>query len=104
MDDWFNAKGSAGRVDVVALLDSGAGVLLHEIVGLGAFVSMGLTRDGGALGITVTADGQKRRDYFRDAESAAEWLGGAAEFLGGGRSGSPPLTGSTRTPKGPRAA
>lgn len=104
MGDWFSEDGSAGRVDVIALLDSGAGVLLHEVVGLGAFVSMGLTRDGGALGITVTSDGQKRRGYFRDVDSAAEWLGGAVEFLGHGRGGSSPVTGSTRTPKGPRAA
>jgi hypothetical protein len=31
-------------------------------------------------------------------------LGGAVEFLGHGRGGSSPVTGSTRTPKGPRAA
>lgn len=73
-DDWFDKAGNGGRVDVVALLDSAAGDGLAELVACGALVSIGLTRDGGALGITVTVDGRWRREYFRDADELVSWM------------------------------
>jgi hypothetical protein len=83
MSDWFEGSGSGGLVDVPALFDSVASERLFAVVALGALVSVGLTRDGGALGITVTSDGRWRREYFRDPEAAAAWLDGAAAALGG---------------------
>ncbi len=75
MDDWFDGGGASGsKVDVPALLDSDAGGALGELVALGALVSLGTTRDGGALGVTVTVDGRWRREYFRDSESLALWM------------------------------
>lgn len=74
-EDWFDA-GSSASLDVAALLDSKAGELLNEVVGCGALLSLGLTSDGGALGITVTVDGRWRREYFRSADDLADWLAG----------------------------
>lgn len=74
-DDWFSGSGGGGnRIDVRALLDSDGGEGLGVLVEAGALVSMGLTRDGGALGVTVTVDGRWRREYFRDAEDLATWV------------------------------
>jgi hypothetical protein len=56
------------------MLDSKATNLLGEICGHGALVGLGTTRDGGALGVTVTVDGSYRREYFRDAEELVAWL------------------------------
>lgn len=57
-----------------ALLDSAGGEGLHLLVAAGALVSLGVTRDGGALGVTVTVDGRWRREYFRDAEELQVWV------------------------------
>ena len=74
MTDWLDAQLAAGALDVPALLDGKAGELLHEMAGAGALVSLGLTGDGGALGVTITVDGRWRREYFRDSEALADWL------------------------------
>ena len=74
MSDWFDAGGTGAALDVPALLDSGVYDLVSTAVGLGALVSLGVTSDGGALGVTVTVDGRWRREYFRDAEAAMAWL------------------------------
>lgn len=83
MSDWFNGQGSGVPVDVEAIFDSRVPSLLGEVVSLGALVGISRTRDGGALGITVTNDGRWRREYFRDADSASDWLLGAVAALGG---------------------
>jgi len=80
MSDWFDGSGSAGSIDVVALLDSG-GDAVAELVRLGALVSVGLTSDGGALGLTVTLDGRWRREYFRETEALIDWLKGAIDAV-----------------------
>ena len=72
-DDWFEA-GSSAHIDVGSLLDSKAGELLNEVVGSGALLSLGLTSDSGALGVTVTVDGRWRREYFRSADDLSDWL------------------------------
>lgn len=73
-NDWFDGGGAGKRVDVVALLDGAAGDALHELVSIGALVGLGLTSDGGALGVTITVDGRWRREYFRDVDELVEWL------------------------------
>lgn len=74
MDDWFDAGRAGQRCDVVAMLDSDAGSAVAELVSLGALVSLGITSDGGALGVTVTVDGRWRREYFRGSEELVCWL------------------------------
>jgi hypothetical protein len=74
MPDWFDEGGSGSAVDVIAMLDSGASDGLNAMVALGALVSLGITSDGGALGVTVTVDGRWRREYFRESEALTDWL------------------------------
>lgn len=81
MGDWLDAGGIGDAIDVPALLDSAAGRLIYEVAGYGALVGIGLTGDGGALGITITVDGRYRREYFRSAEDLADWLGGGLDDI-----------------------
>lgn len=74
MSNFFDGGANGARVDVAALLDSRASDLLGVAVQGGALVSLGLTRDGGALGVTVTVDGRWNREYHRDADSLVDWL------------------------------
>lgn len=78
---WFDEAGNGQAVDVPALMDSGVPEVLWRIVTAGALVSIGRTSDGGALGLTITLDGRWRREYFRDAEEATDWLLKAAEAV-----------------------
>lgn len=75
MSDWFEGEGGGAGVDVMAMLD-GLHVMEHfgSLVALGALVAMGTTRDGGALGVTITVDGRWRREYFRDGAELEAWL------------------------------
>lgn len=61
-------------VDVGALLDATACEYFASLVASGALVSVYRTRDGGALGVTVTYDSESEKEYFRLAEELAEWL------------------------------
>lgn len=74
MPDWFDDGGSGSPVDVAAVLDGQCTGVLWDCVAMGALVSLGLTSDGGALGVTVTVDGRWRRQYVRTEEDLAEWL------------------------------
>lgn len=74
MPDWLDAGGQGTRCDVPAMFDSKVPELIATLVGLGALVSLGVTSDGGALGVTVTVDGRWRREYFRDGEALEEWV------------------------------
>lgn len=81
MPDWFDGGGAGSPVDVAALLDSTAPALFAELTSLGALVSLGTTRDGGAFGVTVTLDGRWRRQYFRDSEELCSWLSEAVQAV-----------------------
>lgn len=74
MGDWLDEGGSGTPLDVPALFDSAVPDGLALLVGTGALVSLGVTRDGGALGVTVTVDGRWRREYFRESEDLVSWL------------------------------
>lgn len=67
-------KKKADPIDVPAILDSAIPALLAELVQAGTLVSLSSTRDGGALSVTITMEGEWVREYFRDSESAVEWL------------------------------
>lgn len=71
--DWFEGGGSGSRVDVAALLDGKGWEMLQEMLSAGALISLGLTSDGGALGLTITVDGRWRREYFREAGQMELW-------------------------------
>jgi len=75
--DWFDAAGAGSQVDVAELLDGQPAQGIRELVDLGALVSLGLTSDHGALGVTVTVDGRWRREYFRKQDELLAWIGEA---------------------------
>lgn len=80
MTNWLE-EGAAGKaVDVAAVMDSAASELSWRVVAAGALLSFGRTSDGGALGVTVTIDGEWRREYFRDSDELVEFLTGAADY------------------------
>jgi len=93
--DWFDGNGVGSAIDAEKLLDSKAGDGLHALVAAGALVSMGLTSDGGALGVTVTVDGRWRREYFRDEDSLIAWVAEALPAVRTAR-GSETPSGGTR--------
>lgn len=71
---WFEGAGNGGAVDVAELLDGMGAQGVRELVEAGALVSIGTTRDGGALALTVTVDGTWRRDYFRKQDEMLLWI------------------------------
>lgn len=87
---WLEGGGNGASVDVVGILDAQAAKGLFEMVEAGALVSLGTTSDGGALGITVTVDGQWRREYVRSHEELLAYLAEAVpaitDMLAAGRS------------------
>lgn len=62
------------RVDVGELLDATTMEWIQELVEMGALVSLGTSRDGGALSVHVKTADVKNREWFRDAEELHEWL------------------------------
>lgn len=83
MSDWFTEQGRGSPIDVDAFFDSSVGGLLAAVVETGVLVGIWRTSDGGAIGISVTRDGQRRREYFRESVDAADWLLGARNALSG---------------------
>jgi hypothetical protein len=102
MSDWFDEGGTGAPIDITKLLDSEMTTLLGDIVGLGALVSMGKTSDGGALGVTVTLDGRWRREYFRDVETAVNWLEGARAAVESSLRSAPASSGRRTRQRGTR--
>lgn len=82
-DDFWDSSGSGANLDVPAFFDSSVMERLCEVLSLGVLVSLGLTRDGGALGVAVFDDGRRRREYFRTSSDAEDWLRRAATALSG---------------------
>lgn len=62
------------QVDIAACLGATADEYIVSLVASGALVSIYRTSDGGALGITVTLDGEAEKEYFRLPEECHEWL------------------------------
>lgn len=65
---------SRTQVDPAAFFDATAAEYLASLVAAGCLVSLYRTSDGGALGVSVTLDGEQEKDYFRTPEELAEWL------------------------------
>lgn len=68
----------------------------------GALVSLGLTRDRGALSVSMWVDGVKEREWFTDPDKFADAMTEAAEALSM-RPGVPPSVKEPRkrSPKAP---
>lgn len=56
--------------------------LLIELVGLGALISIGASRDRGALSVTVTCGGEWDREWFRTEDELLDWLKEAVVVVG----------------------
>lgn len=82
-DAFFAGATGASIADVHAIFDSDLPVLVAELVSMGILVSIGSTRDRGAISIGITMDGKRRREYFRDSPAATDFLRSAVESLGG---------------------
>jgi hypothetical protein len=95
--DWFDGVGAGEQVDAVAMLTSHPGEGVAALVQAGALVSLSLTSDGGALGVTVTVDGRWRREYFRDEDTLLAWLAEAVPAVTAARNGTvPPASNAPR--------
>lgn len=90
MDDWFASADAAARVDVPGMLDGDVLARIGDLVADGALLALGLSRDGGALGCTVTLDGRWRREWFREKDQLLGWLDGAAEAVSRAVRAAPP--------------
>lgn len=101
---WFDENGNGDRIDVPKLLDSKCGEGIAELVNLGALVSLGLTSDGGALGVTVTVDGKWRREYFRDEDAMLVWISGAIPGVAAEIEGKPLTSVSRLRPRSRRTS
>lgn len=62
------------QVDVAACLDSVATEHIATLVQAGCLVSLFRTSDGGALGASVTLDGESEKEYHRLPEELHDWL------------------------------
>lgn len=100
MGDWFDGAGSGSQVDAIAILTSHPGEGIAALVQAGALVSLSLTSDGGALGVTVTVDGRWRREYFRNEEDLTTWLAEAIPAVQAARGSTvPPAGNGSRRPR-----
>lgn len=62
------------QIDPAEFLDATTAEYIASLVQSGALVSIYRTSDGGALGASVTLDGEQEKDYFRSTEELHEWL------------------------------
>lgn len=95
-NDFFAGSSASTDIDLSAFFDSSVTEQLCGLLELGVLVSLGVTRDGGALGIAIFNDGRRRREYFRRSEDAADFLRLATESLSGLGVGSNGRNGSRR--------
>lgn len=102
MADWFDGNGNGSQVEPAAMLDGLGFQGIAELVEAGALVSLGLTSDGGALGLTVTVDGRWRREYFRQAEDLVLWVGEALPAVQDARGTARPSSASRQRARSPR--
>lgn len=73
--------GREGPLPPGDVFGASAGDAALRVLATGALLSLGLSRDGGALGVTVTLDGEWEREWFRDDEACAHWLSNAADAI-----------------------
>lgn len=74
---------NGSTIEPVAFMDSGVPGAIGRILSLGCLVSVGTTRDRGAVSLTITQDGNFDREYFRTPDDAVDWLDRAFAILSG---------------------
>ena len=62
------------QVDPATFIDASATEYIASLVAAGCLVSIYRTSDGGALGCSVTLDGETEKEYHRVPEELVEWL------------------------------
>jgi hypothetical protein len=63
------------RLDVTAFFDSEPlQECLWEVVQAGAMLTISATKNGAAIGLTVTFDGEWDREWFKDTGDALVWF------------------------------
>lgn len=77
----FAATQRGEACDLPGLWSAGVVDALTRVLAAGALVSSGMSRDGGALGVTVTHDGEFVRQWFREPDGLETWLNSAADVI-----------------------
>lgn len=94
----WDGSSAGGRVDLACLLDATTTEHLIDLVALGALVSFGTSKDGGALSVHVRCGDVKNREWFRVDTELHDWLSDGVELLrrteGGGPSNVKPIRGA----------
>lgn len=103
---FLDGASNGSAIDPVSFMDSGIPEQIGKLVAMGLLVAVGSTRDRGAISLSLTHEGDREREYFRDSEEAQVWLEHAVAVLvakGFGVNGQEPP--ATQTPtKRPSAA
>lgn len=70
-----------GPIDIAGFLDSDIPKQIAALVEMGVLVSIGSTRDGGAISLAIIHDGASSREYFRQSDEGLDWLRRATDTL-----------------------
>lgn len=70
----FKVKKGVQQLPFPEVLSVSVWELLVELVELGALVSVGASRDKGAVKVTVTVAGEWDDEWFRSEEEVIDWL------------------------------
>jgi len=70
----LSGSNNGSIVDTEAFMDSDLPQRVGRLLAMGLLVTIGTTRDRGAVMLQVTHDGERDREYFRDSGEAVLWL------------------------------
>ena len=89
--DFFTGKsgGTKAQVDVSSLMTAPVIKSMVRVIECGALLSIGTTRDRGAMSVTVTHDSEYVREYFREVDELVMWLAKAYEAVSDGEDEAP---------------
>lgn len=79
MPKWDGSSQAA--VNVGDLLDATTLEYLQLLVGAGALVSIGTSKDGGALSVHIKLGDVKNREWFRYDDELHDWLADGCQAL-----------------------
>jgi len=97
----FKVGKGVQQLPFAEVLDATFLELLVELVELGCLISVGSSRDQGAVKVTVTVNGEYDFDWFRSDEELRDWLREAVVVV---RSMTPEPSTKSRRRKGGLAA
>lgn len=102
MDDWFESGRGGALLPVHEMFTAGVVDAVIRLLEQGALVSVCVSRDGGAIGFTVTSDGRWSRQWFREPAQAEEWMTAGSEYLAANPPAAADRQQDTRFPRGGR--